>query len=238
VDERMGTVPWVGSYEVYHEWPALQLTPNSRLREGQRLRVSFYHPVLMVGGQIMCCLSEPKVYEALKEQVQRVNAMLAPKAFFMSHDEMRVANWCKACQDRAMTPGEILADNVRRCVGIIRGVRPDARIYVWSDMFDPYHNARDDYYLVNGTWAGSWEGLPSDVAIVNWFYRARKDNLPWFANRGHKQILAGYYDKGEFYTPQWLRDAEGLPGIVGVMYTTWRQQYDDLEGFARALWGE
>ncbi len=236
-DERLGTVPWSGSYELYHAWPALQLTPNSRLREGQRLRVSFYHPVIMGGGQVMCCLSEPKVYEILKDQVQRVNALLQPNGFFMSHDEMRVANWCKACQDRGMTPGEMLADNVRRCVGIIRDIRPDARIHVWSDMFDPNHNARGDYYLVNGSWAGSWEGLPSDVVIVNWFYRARKENLPWFAERGHQQILAGYYDKSEFHTPQWLRDAEGIPGVAGVMYTTWRHQYDDLEGFARAVWG-
>ena len=36
-------------------------------------------------------------------------------------------------------------------------------IYVWNDMFDPFHNAVNDYYLVRGDLKGSWEGLPKDV---------------------------------------------------------------------------
>ncbi|HIE52878.1 MAG TPA: hypothetical protein EYP85_14080 [Armatimonadetes bacterium] len=236
-DERLGVVPWAGEYEVYHQPPVLRLTPNSRLREGQRLRVSFYHPVVIYRGQVMCCLSEPKVYDLLRDQAERVQRLLSPRGFFMSHDEMRVANWCAACQARKMRPGQLLADNVRRCVEILRAVNPRATIYVWSDMFDPFHNARGDYYLVNGSWEGSWEGLPSGVVIVNWFFRERKRNLPWFAQRGHRQILAGYYDKRQFYTPQWLAEARGVSGIIGVMYTTWRSEYKDLEGFAQAVWG-
>ncbi len=235
-DERLGTVPWAGGYELYHQPPVITLTPNSRIREGERLRVSFYHPVVIYGGQVMTCLSEPKVYELLKDQVQRVQQLLQPKAFFMSHDEMRVANWCVACQSRKLSPGELLADNVKRCVQIIREVNPTARIYVWSDMFDPNHNAHDNYYLVNGSWTGSWESLLSDVIVVNWYYKKRQKSLPWFANRGHQQILAGYYDNEKFYTPQWLRDGQNIPGIIGVMYTTWRNNYDDLEGFANAVW--
>ena len=61
----------------------------------------------------------------------------------MSHDEIRVANWCKACRDRKLTPGQLLADNVRQCTEILKSVNPRARIVVWSDMFDPHHNAVD-----------------------------------------------------------------------------------------------
>ena len=35
-------------------------------------------------------------------------------------------------------------------------------------MFNPYHNAHDDYFLINGTVAGSWEGIPPDVNLMNW----------------------------------------------------------------------
>lgn len=238
-DERMGTVPWPGSYELYHEAPPLRLTDNSRIQEGQRLQVSFYHPAIIYWGQITCCLSEPEVYEILADQVRRVEEMLHPKSYFMSHDEIRVANWCKACQDRGLTPGQILADNVRRCTTIIRDVNPEARIFVWSDMFDPNHNARDNYYLVNGTWEGSWEGLDPDIIIANWYFAKREENLPWFAARGHKQILAGYYDRKQFHTKQWLEDARRLNApVVGVIYTTWRSQYDDLERWAESLWGK
>ena len=30
-------------------------------------------------------------------------------------------------------------------------------------MFDPWHNAQDDYSLCNGSWAGTWYGVPRDV---------------------------------------------------------------------------
>ncbi|MGC9320138.1 MAG: hypothetical protein ACP5KN_19050, partial [Armatimonadota bacterium] len=200
VDERMGTVPWPGSYEIYHQAPPIRLTGDSRIEDGQRLRVGFYHPVIIHRSQVTCCLSEPEVYEILADQVRQVEEMLQPRSYFMSHDEIRVANWCRACQERGMTPGELLADNVSRCTEIIRDVSPDARIFVWSDMFDPYHNAHDDYYLVNGTWAGSWEGLDQDVIIAAWYFRRREQSLPWFAERGHTQILAGYYDSGDFHT--------------------------------------
>ena len=42
----------------------------------------------------------------------------------MSHDEIRVANWCKACRDRKLTPGQMLADNVRQCAAILKSVNP------------------------------------------------------------------------------------------------------------------
>jgi hypothetical protein len=120
---------------------------------------------------------------------------------------------------------------------MIRAANPKAEIYVWSDMFDPYHNAHDHYYLVNGTWAGSWEGLTKDTVIVNWYFDKRKQNMPWFAKRGHSQILAGYYDGPVGAINTWLNDSKNVPNVTGVMYTTWRSDYSNLEAFAKAAWG-
>ena len=55
---------------------------------------------------------------------------------------------------------------MRTCIGILRDLSPSSRIYVWSDMFDPNHNAVAGYYLCNGTLADSFEGLNKDVIIV------------------------------------------------------------------------
>ena len=117
---------------------------------------------------------------------------------------------------------------------IIRDVDPKAKIWVWSDMFDPNHNAVDNYYLVNGTWAGSWEGLDPDVGIVNWANRLKGKNLKWFADRGQEQVLAGYYDHREWVIAEWLAAGKGLPGITGAMYTTWTDDYSDMEAWAKA----
>jgi len=233
-DEKLGQGD---PYDLYHTPPSIVLTSNSRIKEDQRLLVSFYHPVFVYDMQATCCLTDPKVYALLRDQMQRVEKLFHPSAVFMSHDEIRVANWCALCQAQHKTPGQLLADNVRRCIEIVKKTSPQARIYVWSDMFDPYHNAHDNYYLVNGTWAGSWEGLTPDVGIVDWYFDARKKDLPWLAARGHKQILAGYYDGDPDYIATWLNDGKDVRGIAGVMYTTWQNKYDDLEKFAQAAWG-
>lgn len=227
-------------YDVNHEGPTIRLTDNTRIGDGERLLVSYYHPIKIGRWQVTCCLSAPEVYEIMRRHVAEVEDLLHPPAFFMQHDEIRVANWDQSCQSRGMTPGELLADNARRCVEIIREIRPDAEIWVWSDMFDPNHNAVDDYYLVNGTWRGSWEGLPPEVGIANWAGHLKGRNLRWFADRGHEQVLAGYYDHDEDGSAieEWLQAGEGLPGIVGAMYTTWRDDYSDMETWAETAWGE
>ncbi len=237
-DEKLGQVPYAGEYSFDHAGAALRLAPGSRIKDGDRLRVSWYHPVITQGFQVMCCLTEPKVYDLLRDQARRVNDLFHPKTFFMSHDEIRVANWCRACQDRHKTPGALLAENARRCVAILKEVSPEARVVVWSDMFDPYHNAVDHYYLVNGTLAGSWKGLPKDVVIANWNGGKAKESLKWFADGGHPQIIAGYYDAGMGNFQRWDAAARGVPGVRGFLYTTWQHKYDDLEAYGKAMQGK
>lgn len=233
--------PLLDPYDVYHQPPSVQLTADSRIRDGARLRVSYYHPVLIHTDQVVGCLSEPAMFDVIRRQVEVVNELLHPRTFFMKHDEIRVANWCQACRSRELTPGELLADNVRRCAQIIRDVSPEAKIWVWSDMFDPMHNARErEYYLVNGSWEGSWEGLDPEIGIVNWAGFLRGRNVRWFSDRGHEQILSGYYDRDDEGTgiKEWLEAAEGVARVTGAMYTTWKPQYESLEAWAAAAWGE
>ena len=42
---------------------ALRLLPGSRIREGDRLLVSYYHAQPIHRGQVTICMSEPKVYD-------------------------------------------------------------------------------------------------------------------------------------------------------------------------------
>src|SRR5262249_54007761 len=157
--------------------PPLRLTPESRIKDGDRLRVSWYHPVITQNSQVMCCLTEPKVYDLLRDQARRVNDLFHPQTFFLSHDEIRAANWCRASRATGGTRGERRGSTARRCVEILRDVSPKARMAVWSDMYDPHHNAHDNYYLVNGTLEGSWKGLPEDVVLANWNGEKGRESL-------------------------------------------------------------
>ena len=139
-------------------------------------------------------------------------------------------------RDRKLTPGQLLAENVRRCTSILKSVNPSARIVVWSDMFDPHHNAVDTYYLVNGSLKGSWEGSRRDVMIANWNGGKAAESLNFFAGRGHRQIIAGYYDVDDLTNFQdWDSAARGVKGVIGFMYTTWAAKYGLLEKYAEAM---
>jgi len=140
-------------------------------------------------------------------------------------------NWDDSCQAKMQTPGQILAGNVRFCTSLLAG----STVYVWSDMFDPFHNAHDNYYLVNGDLSGSWNGLSKDTVIVNWNFQNRDKSLKFFADRGHRQIIAGYYDGDVSQIKFWMDSANRVNGVIGVMYTTWQGNYSNLEAFARIV---
>jgi hypothetical protein len=233
-DPKLGNVPYAGEFEVYHTPPMLTIPSGSRIREGQSLKVSYYHAVVIYDGQVCCSLSAPKTLEIFADQVRRVDELLAPQTWMLSHDEIRVANWSADDERSGLSAGELLASNVRKCIEIIRKQRPNAQICIWSDMFDPHHNARNNYYLVRGDFAGSWEGLPPDVTIINWNSGAAKDSLAFFGQRGHSQVLAGYYDGAPEAIEDWIATARPADRVQGVMYTTWQGNYSHLEAFAKS----
>jgi hypothetical protein len=49
-------------------------------------------------------------------------------------------------------------------------------------------------------------------------------------------MIAGYYDKGNgsAEATKELKEAAGIPGVMGMMYTTYGDDYSQLEKFAAA----
>jgi hypothetical protein len=168
-----------------------------------------------------------------KEGNRRVSKVLKVHPWTQYHASV----WSEQDAKAKLTAGQLLAENVKHCVQIVRKVNPQARLCIWSDMFDPHHNAVDNFYLVNGNLAGSWEGLPKDMTIINWNSGKAKESLPFFASRGHSQVLAGYYDSDPKNIVRWLTAGEGQK-VDGAMYTTWQSNFSDLEKFAEAAWGK
>lgn len=236
-DPKMGCVPWPGAYEIWHEPPPLRV----KVPDGTRLRVSYFHAITTGTGQVMVCPSEKKTVELLKDEARRIQKAFGNKAWFMSHDEIRVLNQDESCKRRRIDAGRILSSNVIDCLSILRQLDPKAEILVWSDMFDPNHNARQDYYLVRGDLKDSWAGIDGGVTVANWNFEQRDASLAFFAGRGHKQLIAGYYDQPA--TPNgalpaldaWLASAKSVKNVDAVMYTTWQAKYDDLEKFAERV---
>ena len=215
-----------------HEPPEIEIPPGSKIKNGQRLRVSYYHGIAINRGQVTVCMSEPAVYDIWRKQAALLHHYLSPRRYLLSMDEIRAGGACQACKSRNLTMAQILGDCVTEQVRIIREVNPAAELLVWSDMFDPNHNAHADYYLVDGDFTGSWNYIPKDLIIVCWYYQKRAESLAFFSSLGFRTLAGAYYDGDTLENPTgWLDALESTPGASGIMYTTWRNKYELLAPF-------
>ncbi|MCS7314098.1 MAG: hypothetical protein RMI94_05755 [Bryobacterales bacterium] len=216
-----------------HDGPAIRLLPGGRIREGERLRVDYYHGMTIHESQTPICMSEPKVYEIWAEQAQRIRQALGPlRHFLLSMDEVRMGGSCEACRRRGLSMAEILGDCISRQFRMLRAANPEAQIWAWSDMLDPNHNARPNYYLVEGDYTGSWAHVPRELGIVTWYYERRRESLAHFSRLGFRTLAGAYYDADDLENPRgWLEALDQTPGASGIMYTTWENKYDLLAAF-------
>jgi len=221
-----------GFYTFNHTFPAIRVM-GSRLPEGTVVNVSYTHATATETTKVTLCPSEANTDAILRNQIRRVIDLWRPASLMLGHDEIRVAATCPLCSSRALSPGTLYAEDIRRCIKLCRQYLPNGTVYVWSDMFDPYHNATDNYYLSQGTWRDSWQGLDSKVVVMNWNYDGRNNSLPFFANLGVHQILSAFYDRPVTQINNWLDSAKGVPNVDGVMYTTWVGDYSQLQNFAK-----
>ncbi|HTS67189.1 MAG TPA: hypothetical protein VMH28_34430 [Candidatus Acidoferrales bacterium] len=242
-DEKTGTVYEEGkdyapiadpelNFRWNHDGPAVRILPEGRIKDGARLRLSYYHGTTIYQSQVPVCLSEPKAQEIWDRCAHLIHDLLAPRKYMMAMDEMRMANSCETCKRRGLTAAELVGTATTRQFNAIRAIDPKAEVYVWSDMYDPNHNARNHYYLVEGDITGSWNYIPKELRMVCWYYERRQPSLAHFSKLGF-QILAGaYYDGNTLDNPKgWLETLDETPGAIGIMYTTWQNKYGLLADF-------
>ncbi len=227
VDAKTGRRAWPGDYDSWHQAPTIR----TRLPEGAQVRLSYYHAMVVGDGQVMICPSEPKSLTLITDSIRRIDTLFHAGTYFLSHDEIRVLGWDAACTDRKLTPGRILAENLKACIAAAHAIAPRAHLAVWSDMFDPNHNAHDRYYLVNGDLKDSWKGLEPGMTVALWYREKAKLSADFFAAQRCRLMIAGYYDGPVAGIDQWLDATAGHP-IDAVMYTTWVADYASLEAFA------
>jgi hypothetical protein len=215
-----------------HDGPRLRLAAGSRIRNGERLRVSYYHGMSINDGQVSICMSEPRAYDIWREQARLLREHLRPRRFLLSMDEIRMGGTCDACRRRGLSMAEILGDAIRRQMEMIEEHNPEAETWIWSDMLDPNHNARANYYLVEGDYTGSWEYVPKHLNIMCWYYARRRESLKHFSDLGFRTMAGAYYDGDTLENPLgWLEALDQTPGAAGIMYTTWLNKYGLLAAF-------
>lgn len=228
-DPLLGTTPYAGQYTPWHKCPSIHFL--KALPDGTVVRVSWYYPPIFYGDQVSIALGCPQTRALLRQEIRQVTAALHPRGYMMSFDEIRCMGWGQNGSRPHPSAGQMLSQSVGYCTGLLGA----AKGYIWSDMFDPYHNAHGHYYLVHGSLAGSWRGLSRKVVVMNWNFGRRNASLKFFATRGYRQIIAGYYDSPLANLRLWMASAAGVHGLIGYMYTTWRGDYHKLRAFAQIV---
>ncbi|HWD42014.1 MAG TPA: hypothetical protein VG944_24460 [Fimbriimonas sp.] len=229
-DPQSGNIPWPGEFDFKHPFPSVKTS----LKEGETVFADYYAAASTDSGKTSICLADPATAQLERKEIARVDDLLHPNGFMLCQDEMRIQGWCGACAGSGKTAGQLIADDIRRSTGFLKG----KQAFVWSDMFDPFHNATDSYYLCKGSIKGSWNGLQPGTVVLNWNMGDKaRQSLEFFAGKGFKQILAGYYDGPVDAIKPWMKLARATGSLEGVMYTTWQGNYKDLEAFAKAAWG-
>ena len=200
---------------------------GSSIIEEELLRVSWYLAGDIYGRYATSCHYE--YYNIIEKTLQRLSSYFNnnPYGFLINIDEWAVANWDPCCSH--ITAGEYMAETFRKTEEILLAYNPNLEIFVWSDMFDPYHNAIKNYYAVNGSVEGSWEGLSSKTIIVNWDYPKIVESLKFFSEKEHRQIL-GINDDSDSslsLTKKWLDGLDflesqpnGISNIEGCLFFT------------------
>ena len=221
----------------------LTIPAGSQIHDGDHLSVSWAQSsrgvATLWGAPASACYQN--FFDKSKTIVDETWKLLNhPKGFFIYYDEWRIMNWDSTCGP--MTAGDYLGRTVEKVENSIYALNPDAEIYIWNDMFDPYQNALSSYWMVNGDMRGAVQRLNRKTIVMNWniLTNQQVNSLQYFSGQGFKQMLALYYDdKTLAATDKWLANLDlaeknGVTGVDGFMFTTWQGDggYADLEKVA------
>ena len=207
------------------------------LREGEEAVVDVDVPVEVVHASTPICFTHPGRADYYRRSAEAVKRVLDPKKWFLYCDEIRAGGLCPRCRASGKTAAQLIAEDVKLQCDAIRAVCPDAKIYSWSDMFDPNHNAREHYFAMASSLTGIWDLIPKDLVICCWKEgRGEKSSVGFFERLGFRTQVALYYDHDDFLsTRRGLDAAAACPNCRGVVFATWRYNYAKLPEFCKVV---
>lgn len=229
---------------------SVDLDPQvSFFSDGDVINISYYTALWSFNHQLPCCLTSDDLWDISDSGLFYKNLHVLSdydidninfdfKRLAVGIDELRIANLCALCERTAGPPGMLLGDRldlINQMACSMNNVNDEnwEELLVWSDMFDPYHNAVDNYWMVNGSLKYSWmhlflcpysECLP--WTVLNWHHTddgTRLESLIHFNEMPNvRQVLCGYYDNTgwESELRGWGSDAKGMDSIRAVMFTS------------------
>ena len=217
----------------------LAVPVGSSIEDGEKLALSCYRIPYVAhswGKQVSLCMSNPELYAHWDRQARALYDVHPFKRVLLAIDEVRNGGGCALCQDSGKSMAEIVGDCLRQERDIFKAIDPSIEVMTWSDMYDPAHNAVDNYYGVVGDFTGACDYAPTDVTMVCWWHKIRDESLAFFSARGFRTLGAAYYDAEDLTgCREWLESLKRTPKAQGIMYTSWERKYELLGTFGDLL---
>ena len=167
----------------------------------------------------------------IERQIRWLQETIRPEGMLIGIDEQRSYGYDPACVKSGINAGTALRNMAIFARNKIREIAPQAAVYMWNDMFDPFANCRKGryYYLIKGCGSlyGNHVGLPKDIIILRWTAAKKlieKSVVHWSKTMGMKYIhFPGYFDAPVF-NPRSRRFMEPVlndPNCIGVGFAQW-----------------
>ena len=221
---------WPGPWNKYRF--AVKPLPGGRLKDGDEISVDCYCSFPTWGKWASACMAAPELDPIMEASAAAVVRELNPRLWLLSYDEVRTGGGCTDCR-RIGDMAHVYAARVKKSMEIIRRNRPDAEIMIWNDMVDPFYmNDGGANAGMYSSMKGVWDLLPPDLGIGYWTYGTRENGMEFFAGQGRRMLVCAYYDEKVLKrSVEWADLALRTPGVTGIVYCTWGENWKLLEEF-------
>lgn len=231
-DPLCGHYRWKGRFDFTHPGPVITIPAGSRIKEGEKLLVSYHHVLAGASQTPDICLNSPFLKKLVARQIRFFKEKIDPEGYLIAIDEYRCYGYDPACLKSGRKAGSALNDLALFTYNEIKKHAPASRIYMWNDMFDPAGNCRKDkfYYNVRGRGAlwNSWQGLPKDIIILRWQCKnlegVKKSMAHW------KSLGMKYVQFPTYFTYTFSPLARPIielsakdPNCIGIAFAQWRK---------------
>lgn len=188
-------------------------------------------------------------WNVVRSQIAAMDQLFdTPPAYQMKYDEWRVGGWDPLCIAKyridQIGSGPYMAEVAKITAGLYKEANCSRLGFVYNDMYDPYHNSKKTYYVINGGTVGGGFALPDGMIITNWMGPTRPgtgytlqidDTTQVTLNPGSVSYFAGTNPK-EFLNPltgKMERKTTRQPQIIcarfSYAWTKWLPLLDSME---------
>ncbi len=230
---------------------------SHNIKKEKRLQVSWFPKVNVARIHSQEPMADfcanPKLYiDIIKDQYNRIKETFGGvDGIAFNDDEWRTAAYnakCKTLLDKeykkynktgGFSGGDYIGIVTRKMIKEAINADHTKPVYLMSDMFDPNFNARNPYMGVKNGSIGSWDYLPKEAVVFNWFvnpkepgleeipYQSFLKSLKHFSDHNISQIIAGYHDDMDNVATNIKvykdSDAKTKKSIIGFMFLIWNQ---------------